>query len=187
MNEMKKECLRCRDCTIGGCYEGRNISNVWSRGSETAEIMIVGLNPSLDEVIAGEPFQGSHGQYLERVLSEELGLDSSKIYMTNLVKCFIRDNRRPTKYEVSHCSSSFLKREIELVKPKIILSLGKTVLDHLCNVRSINRHRGQEMVSAKYKVRIMPTFAPGKAVINNPISDKLFRSDIAQLKDYING
>lgn len=183
--ELRRKCLRCRRCTIGGCYhEEKYVKNVFSSGTEAANIMIVGLNPHTPEIIVGEPFKDIAGDYFDEVIYRILGINRSELYITNLVKCGMDTKRVPNGYEINTCQS-YLKDELTIVKPKVVVALGKTVLKHLTGANGIKRHRGQFIFSPKYKVQVLATYHPSNAVLMDKEKQKQFCSDIAQLNDYL--
>ena len=112
-------CSRCRACVLG--QTRTNV--VFGTGSPTAEILLVGEGPGANEDQQGVPFVGRAGQLLDDMLSI-IGLDRTKVYITNIVKCRPPENRDPMNVEQDTCIG-FLHRQIELLRPKIVVSLGR--------------------------------------------------------------
>ena len=100
-------------------------------GSQNADVMLIGEGPGHDEDIRGEPFVGKSGQLLDKMLSS-IGMARESVFITNIVKCRPPNNRDPRPDEVSQCSV-FLKAQIELIKPRIILSVGRISAHSLLN------------------------------------------------------
>ena len=113
------ECSRCHECALG--QTRRNV--VFGTGSPTAEIMLVGEGPGANEDQQGVPFVGRAGQLLDDMLSI-IGLDRTKVYITNIVKCRPPENRDPLNVEQDMCIG-YLRRQIGLLRPKILVSLGR--------------------------------------------------------------
>src|SRR5690349_17194715 len=145
-NEMTPEqALRAIREDIGDCTrcvlhkQGRK-QIVFAVGNPRADIMFVGEAPGADEDIQGEPFVGRAGQLLNNMISA-MGIRREDVYIANIIKCRPPGNRTPERDECDTCSP-FLMRQIEVVKPKIIVALGavaaKTLLgvnDAMVNLR----------------------------------------------------
>lgn len=118
-HELEATCLQCRKC---GLCQTRN-SVVFGVGNRDAEIMFVGEGPGAQEDLQGEPFVGAAGKLLDDMLSI-IDLDRSKVYIANIVKCRPPHNRDPEAQEQDACFG-FLQQQIQLVRPKIIVCLGR--------------------------------------------------------------
>ena len=116
---LQQRCLDCRACSL--CQT--RTQAVFGVGDPQAEIMFVGEAPGEREDALGEPFVGKAGQLLDDMLSM-IGLDRSRVYITNSVKCRPPQNRDPLNTEKEACAS-FLQRQLELMQPKIIVCLGR--------------------------------------------------------------
>lgn len=122
MNEweaLEQECKQCRACTLA--EKRRNV--VFGVGRPDAEVMIIGEAPGANEDLKGEPFVGRGGKLLDDMLAM-IGLDRSRIYITNSVKCRPPENRDPLNAEKDACKG-YLERQRALMKPKIIVCLGR--------------------------------------------------------------
>lgn len=113
------ECSRCRECALGQT----RTNAVFGAGSPTAEIMLVGEAPGSNEDRQGLPFVGRAGQLLDDMLAI-IGLDRTKVYITNTVKCRPPENRDPLNLEQDMCMG-FLRRQIGLLRPRIVVGLGR--------------------------------------------------------------
>lgn len=116
------------DCTRCGLHKGRN-KLVFGVGNINADIMFVGEGPGADEDAQGEPFVGRAGQLLNNMISA-MGIKREDVYIANVVKCRPPGNRAPEKDEADTCSP-FLMRQIDVVKPKVIVALGATAAKNL--------------------------------------------------------
>ena len=124
-SNLREECLQCSGC---GLAESRT-HVVFGDGCETAEILLVGEGPGQNEDEQGVPFVGKAGQLLDDML-EMIGLDRTKVYIANTVKCRPPQNRDPLNVEQAACRS-WLNRQIELIQPKIIVCLGRIAAKEL--------------------------------------------------------
>jgi uracil-DNA glycosylase family protein len=127
---LKTVAKEAASCTLCPLYRNAT-QTVFGEGSARAPIMLVGEQPGDQEDLAGHPFVGPAGKVLDRAMAEA-GLDRKKVYLTNAVKHFKNEPRgkkrlhkRPNRYEVEVCRV-WLRQEISLVKPQLILALGVT-------------------------------------------------------------
>ena len=151
--KLKTDCSSCMRCPLGQ----RRKNLVFGVGNEKAEIMFIGEGPGEQEDLQGQPFVGPAGKLLDSML-EIIDLDRSKVYIANIVKCRPPGNRDPQDEEKEACSQ-WLKRQIELVDPKIIICLGRIAATYL--IKSdfrITREHGQWF--EKDGRRYMATFHP---------------------------
>ena len=116
---LRQRCLNCRAC--GLCETRTNV--VFGVGDPNAEVLFVGEAPGEREDALGEPFVGRAGQLLDDMLAM-IGLDRSRIYITNSIKCRPPQNRDPLNTEKDACAP-FLQRQLQLMQPKIIVCLGR--------------------------------------------------------------
>ena len=117
--KLHQQCLNCRACALA---ETRT-NVVFGVGNPEAEVLFIGEAPGANEDAQGEPFVGRAGKLLDDMLAM-IGLDRSKIYITNSVKCRPPQNRDPLNTEKDACRG-FLRRQVELMRPKIIVCLGR--------------------------------------------------------------
>lgn len=121
LNELKHECMQCHKCRLGDTR--KNI--VFSDGSSQAKIMLIGEAPGADEDASGTPFVGRAGKLLTQLI-EQTGLSrNDDFYIANTVKCRPPENRVPSDEEKKLCEHYLLK-QIEIVKPKVIVLCGAT-------------------------------------------------------------
>lgn len=117
--ELKNACTQCRACPLAG---GRQ-NVVFGDGAQDAEILLIGEGPGQNEDEQGLPFVGRAGKLLDDML-EIIGLDRTKVYITNIVKCRPPENRDPLSVEQDACLP-WLRRQTALLRPKIIICLGR--------------------------------------------------------------
>ena len=106
------------------CYLGKTRTEfVFGVGNPNADLMLIGEAPGRDEDLKGEPFVGRAGKLLDKILSA-INLSREEVYIANVLKCRPPNNRDPLKTESDTCKP-YLRRQIEIIKPKIILALGR--------------------------------------------------------------
>ena len=125
MKRLNDSCAACRSCTLG---ETRT-KLVFGVGCVPSKLMLVGEGPGEQEDLKGEPFVGPAGKLLDEML-ELIGLDRSKIYIANTVKCRPPHNRDPQEEELRACRR-WLDEQIALVRPKVIVCLGRIAAGEL--------------------------------------------------------
>ena len=116
---LKQDCMACHGCALADT----RTNVVFGDGAEDAEIMLIGEGPGQHEDEQGVPFVGKAGQLLDDML-EIIGLDRTKVYIANVVKCRPPQNRDPLNVEQDACIG-FLRRQTALIRPKIIVCLGR--------------------------------------------------------------
>jgi DNA polymerase len=172
----------CLACPLGA---GR-LRFVFGEGSPTARMMFIGEGPGRDEDLQGRPFVGKAGELLDKMLGA-VGLDRGEVYIANIVKCRPPDNRTPHPEEAQRCLP-YLRRQIELVRPSVIVTLGATPLKELLGVTTgITRIRGQwQRLDLLGGIPVMPTFHP--AYVLRQYTQEVRRavwSDLVQAKKWL--
>ena len=133
------------------------------RGNPSAELMFIGEGPGRDEDLQGRPFVGRAGQLLRKIIAA-MTFREDEVYIANMVKCRPPENRVPHHEEVEACSP-YLLRQIELIRPRVIVTLGKTPTDYFAPGREgMTARRGK---FGEYRgIPVMPTFHPSYLVRN---------------------
>ncbi|MDY6912456.1 MAG: uracil-DNA glycosylase [Chloroflexota bacterium] len=126
----------CQDCELA---KTRNMI-VPGEGAENAEIMFIGEAPGFYEDQQGRPFVGSAGRFLDELLSS-INLDRSKVYICNIIKCRPQKNRDPLPEEIETCRK-WLDRQIEIISPKAIVTLGRHSMSKFFHGASIGKIHG---------------------------------------------
>ena len=119
MNELKKACAECQKCEL--CKTRTNC--VFGVGNENADLMFVGEAPGEQEDLSGVPFVGRAGQLLDKFLYA-VDISREDVYIANILKCRPPKNRDPLPEEEDMCID-FLRRQVSLIKPKVIVCLGR--------------------------------------------------------------
>jgi DNA polymerase len=122
LERLSSRIRRCKKCRL---WKGRSRA-VPGEGPTSARIMIIGQAPGRNEDETGRPFIGRAGKFLDKLL-EQAGIRRSDVFITSVVKCFPPKNRIPKKDEIKACNS-YLREQIRLVKPKVIVLLGNVAI-----------------------------------------------------------
>ena len=167
---------QCSLCTLANSRK----QVVFGEGNPNADIMFVGEAPGSVEDETGRPFVGKAGALLTKIIETTLDLKREDIYIANIVKCRTPLNRQPSEEEVQKCLP-FLMKQIELVKPKIIITLGPTSYQYLSGDydSALSKIRG-EMIQFSHSL-LMPTFHPS-FLLRNPSAKKYVFLDMQKVK-----
>lgn len=158
--QLRQQCMSCRAC---GLADTRT-NVVFGVGSPTAEVLLVGEAPGASEDQQGEPFVGAAGKLLDDMLAM-IGLDRSRIYITNSVKCRPPENRDPLNTEKEACQG-YLQRQRALMRPKIIVCLGRiSAMEFIRPDFKISQEHGQ--FSEKDGCLMMALYHPA-ALLRDP-------------------
>jgi DNA polymerase len=175
--ELGADCSRCKLHTLG------RTQVVFGVGNPNADLMFVGEAPGADEDVQGEPFVGRAGQLLTKII-EAIGLRREDVYIANVIKCRPPGNRNPEPDEVDQCEP-FLFRQIDTVKPKVIVALGKFAAQCLLRTNDpITRIRGREF---KYRDAILiPTYHPAY-LLRTPSAKREVWEDMKRVRAILHG
>lgn len=171
LKDLRKEIGDCRKCRLSN---GRK-NIVFGEGNQNAKIMFIGEGPGREEDIQARPFVGDAGKLLTSLISK-MGFKREDVYIGNVVKCRPPSNRDPEEDEMAACSP-FLEKQIEIIKPEVIIALGRISSHFLTRSKiPIGKLRGRFY---DYKgIPVMPTFHPAY-LLRNP-KDKWLTWDDAQ-------
>jgi uracil-DNA glycosylase len=178
LNNAHSNCMQCPLST-----QGRK-QVVFGNGNSQAKLMFIGEGPGRDEDEKGYPFIGRAGQLLTKII-EAMDLKREDVYISNVVKCRPPGNRAPLANESASCKELLLLKEINIIQPKIICTLGATATQALLGDNAkLSRTRG---IFFDFKgVLILPTYHPAY-LLRNPIEKKTVWEDmkkiIAKLKE----
>ncbi len=165
------ECTRCK-------LAGGRTNLVYGVGNPAAELMFVGEAPGADEDARGEPFVGRAGQLLTDIIERGMGMARSDVYIANVIKCRPPGNRNPEPDEVASCEP-FLMRQIDLIKPRVIVGLGSFAVQSLLKVKTpISKLRG--VWHEVRGTRMMPTFHPAY-LLRTPGDKRLVWQDVQEV------
>ncbi len=181
--ELEAACLHCSNC--GLCKLRNNV--VFGVGCKTADIMFVGEGPGEQEDLQGVPFVGPAGKFLDDMLSI-IGLDRTNIYIANIVKCRPPQNRDPEEQEQDACID-YLRNQVALVKPKIIVCLGRIAAKRIIDpeYRITKRHGSWIIRNGIWMTAIYHPSALLRDVSKRPetFEDLLFiREKLAEVKNF---
>jgi len=168
-------------CTACKLHQGRN-KFVFGSGNPNADVMVVGEGPGAEEDKQGLPFVGRAGKLLTDIL-KAINFERDDVYIGNIVKCRPPDNRTPLPDEMETCLP-YLKKQIEIIKPKVILCLGLTAAKGLLNKRdSLTSMRGK--VFEFEDTKVMVTYHPA-ALLRNPNWKRPCWEDLQKFKKLYN-
>jgi uracil-DNA glycosylase len=180
LEELRAAIGDCRRCKL---WPGRT-HLVFGVGNPKAKLMFIGEGPGRDEDLQGEPFVGRAGQLLTDIITKGMGFRREDVYIANVVKCRPPENRNPEPDEVASCEP-FLKKQIDLVRPEIIVALGKFAVQTLLQTKApITKLRGNW--HSYHGIKLMPTFHPAY-LLRNPADKKLVWQDIKKVMKEMRG
>ena len=170
------DCTRCKLHTLG------RQQIVFGVGNPNADLMFVGEAPGADEDEQGIPFVGRAGQLLTKII-EAINLTRDDVYIANIIKCRPPQNRNPEPDEVASCEP-FLFRQVDVIKPKVIVALGKYAAQTLLRTdEPISRIRGKQF---DYRgATLIPTFHPAY-LLRNPSSKREVWEDMKLVRSLLN-
>lgn len=153
LNDLNKEIKSCTKCPL---YENKK-NYVTGEGSIYPDIFFIGEGPGATEDQFGRPFIGKAGQLLSKII-KKMGYSRESVFIGNIIKCRPPGNREPLKEEVEACLP-YLKRQIGILKPKVLVCLGRVAFNNLMGANySINKVRGEQF---EYEnIPVIPTFHP---------------------------
>ncbi len=160
VTSLDREALQQRvsECQLCSLYSSRK-NTVFGEGSADADVMIIGEAPGAEEDALGRPFAGDAGQLLDNML-KAIGLNRKQVFITNILKCHPPENRAPHVNETAACEA-YLLRQIELIKPKIILSVGAVSAHNLLkNDEKVGKLRLQEHKMPGFDMPVHVTYHP---------------------------
>lgn len=172
--ELEKSIINCQKCKL--CKNRTNI--VFGEGNKNATLMFIGEGPGADEDMQGLPFVGKAGQLLNKALNA-LEIDRKEVYIANIVKCRPPQNRVPEPDEAANCLN-YLRNQVILINPKIIVLLGSTALKNIFGEKfRITKQRGKWL--EKKGILYMPTWHPA-ALLRDENKKKEFWEDLKLVK-----
>ena len=172
-----KEIADCPNCELAR----ERTQTVPGSGPVPCDLMLIGEAPGKNEDEQGLPFVGRSGALLDQLLAD-IELTRDDVYITNVVKCRPPENRDPTPTEVATCGD-FLSRQIELVNPRVIVTLGKFAMARWFSGMTISKIRGQAISeSGRW---IMPVFHPAYVLRTRLTNLPLIEADFAQIANLL--
>jgi len=178
LDKLQKQALECHLCELS-----KSRTNVvFGEGNTNADIMFVGEAPGSNEDASGKPFVGRSGELLTKMIENVLLMKRDDVYITNIVKCRPIDNAEPTPTQ-AHTCQPYLLKQIELIKPKLIIALGATAYHYLSgDETNISKVRGT--VHQQNGYTLIPTYHPSY-LLRNPSAKKEVFEDLKMIKELI--
>lgn len=178
LEALKKQAYGCHLCTLSKSRQ----KVVFGEGSLHAKIMFVGDGPSASDDSSGRIFTGRAGELLTKMIENVLGLKREDVYITNVLKCRALNTQTPSPAHIHTCQPYLLK-EIELVKPAIIMTFGAIAYQSLTNDDTpLEKVRG--IIHNHDKYTLLPTYHP-HYLLRNPSAKKEVLEDLLKIKNYI--
>ena len=175
LKTLEKQAKECHLCELS---KTRN-SVVFGEGSQEATLMLVGDGPSVSDDSSGKIFTGRAGEILTKMLENVLGLTREEVYITNILKCRALDTHSPSP-TYAHTCHPYVLKQIELIKPKMIIALGELAYQYLTNDDSpMDTVHGTTHEHENYIV--IPTYHPSY-LLRNPSTKKEVFEDLKKVK-----
>jgi DNA polymerase len=178
---LRERILSCQKCQLS---QGRK-NAVPGEGNLGTKLIFVGEAPGRDEDIQGRPFVGRAGQLLTKII-HAMKFKREEVYITNIVKCRPPENRNPQKQEIEMCQD-YLREQLEMIKPKVIVTLGKVATDSFVQSKmGMTALRGH-FYEYNY-IKVMPTFHPSYIIRNegnNKGIKKMVWEDMQQVMAFL--
>jgi DNA polymerase len=176
LEALQKQAQNCHLCELSKSRQ----KVVFGEGNPHADLLFIGEAPGATEDSSGKPFTGRSGELLTKMIENVLQISRSDVYITNIVKCRPPNNQVPTPTQ-AHTCQPYLLKQIELIKPKLIVTLGATAYHYLTgDETSITKIRGTLHKQKGYT--IIPTYHPSY-LLRNPSAKKEVFEDLLKVKD----
>ncbi len=171
LSELYQEIALCQQCEIAK-YRNRVVPG---EGAEDAEIMFIGEAPGWHEDQQGRPFVGPAGKFLDELLAS-IGLKREQVYIANVIKCRPQGNRDPLPTEIQNCRP-YLERQIEIIHPKMIVTLGRYSMAMFFPGKSISKIHGtaQKRDNVIYYAMYHPAAALHQASLRQDIEEDMLK------------
>ena len=176
--EIERIAEKIRKCTLCRLWKTRN-KVVFGEGPINAKIMLIGQAPGKQEDKVGKPFVGRAGKLLNKLL-RKAGINRDECFITSVLKCFPPKNRKPKKQEIRKCKPYLLK-QIELIRPKVIVLLGNTAVEAILGKTKLKEVRGKKFFINH--MLFVPTYHPAAALRFKQL-EKEIEKDLSMAKTF---
>lgn len=182
LKQIKDEVVALKEGQLSKIRRKDKVFPVIGEGSHDAAIMFVGEAPGKNEAATGKPFCGASGRVLTEMI-ESIGLERRDVYITNIVKDRPPDNRDPLPEEIK-IYGPFLDRQVDVIQPKVIATLGRYSMAYVMNkfglaaeLKSISQMHGKVFTAkASYgEIKIVPLYHPAVALYQNSLKEQMFK------------
>jgi len=178
LEEVRNELGDCKRCKL---HQTRR-TIVFGEGNEKATLMFIGEGPGYDEDVQGRPFVGRAGQLLTKII-QSINLQREEVYIANIIKCRPPQNRNPEPDEIQSCNP-FLRKQIQVIQPKIICALGTFSAQTLLKTETkITALRGK--FYDLEGIKVIPTYHPA-FLLRNPDKKREVWEDMKKIAEWIN-
>lgn len=164
-----------------GCALAKNANPVLGEGNPNADVMFIGEAPGQREDEQGRPFVGPAGKFLDELLAS-IGFQRGDVYISNVVKYRPPNNRDPTDEEKEQCMP-WVKLEIAIIKPKVVVPLGRHALGHFFPKMGMTQAHGKSQKLTD-EITVFPIYHPAAALHNGNLRQTLM-DDFKALKEYL--
>jgi DNA polymerase len=176
LESLQKQAQNCHLCELSKSRQ----KVVFGEGNSSADLLFIGEAPGATEDGSGKPFTGRSGELLTKMIENVLQLTRSDVYITNIVKCRPPNNQVPTPTQ-AHTCQPYLLKQIELIKPKLIVTLGATAYHFLTGDETeISKVRGT--IHKQNGYTLIPTYHPSY-LLRNPSAKKEVFEDLKKVKE----
>ncbi len=176
LDTLKKQADNCHLCQLSKSRQ----KVVFGEGNPNADLLFIGEGPGASEDSMGKPFVGRSGELLTKMIENVLHIKREDVYIANIVKCRPPNNRAPTPTE-AHTCQPYLLKQIEIIKPKLIIALGATAYHYLTgDETNITKIRGTLHEQNGYT--LIPTYHPSY-LLRNPSAKKEVFEDLKKVKE----
>jgi len=179
LTNLREEIGDCHRCKLS---RGRK-NIVFGAGNADARLLFIGEAPGKEEDVQGKPFVGEAGMLLTKLI-EKMGFKRDSVYIANIIKCRPPMNRDPEEDEIISCRA-FLDKQIEIIAPKIIITLGRIALQTLMNNDKIKITAARGTFFEYKGIPVMPTFHPAY-LLRNPKDKWLTWADVQKVMEKMN-
>lgn len=178
--------LKALEASIGNCrlckLHNQRRHLVFGEGNQKATLVFVGEGPGVDEDLSGLPFVGEAGKLLTRIIENGMGLSREDVYICNVVKCHPPKNRDPEEDEIENCMP-FLKKQISIIKPKVICALGRIAGRAMLGESfKITRDRGKWF--SFMDIPVLATYHPAY-VLRYPTAKRQVWDDVKEIMKHL--